>query len=463
LVSNAVITKDSKVCFDVARLAPWLIWEIEFYIPKHKIEKNLSFDWVNKVWPFVLDFGNNDLGNGEGDLSCLDKTSDVICKIPENLSPEFKSPFSVSLKVIDNITGDLNGQPIMWQKQEYVLTLINNGLKLDITNWNLDINRNSVKPISNWHIWLTQAEWFKIVSNESFISTNGYLNPQEFKFQAQVDVWTPDLEEILKWIEVSTKDLLISYTINWQFVSYPLDDVSIKWCEDISTLWVKVVWTVQWSWINQSAGLESNFSDLSKSEARAKIRQNAYTLVKNMKSWDVLNGVKYVEWNIRISWDLDYETLIIKDWNVIIDWDLNTSNNKLWIIVLRDGYNVLTDWNKFWNVYVSNTVEEINAIIYADWALRSADKNWNSYWDNQLWDRLTIFGSLFTRNTIWWVIWWWASMTLPWWQKTNNYELASVYDLNYIRKTPICSADDYSLLIKYNPSITTNPPKWFTN
>jgi hypothetical protein len=372
----------------------------------------------------------------------------------------FKSPFNLKeIVVLEN-----DWKPIMWKQLMYNVGLEIVSWKIRNTeNWILEISRDSVKPISSWHIWNQTSSWFILESSTNFILNNGVLTPSEFKISWIIWIWASSPDQALAQINVSTTNLPISYNLDWKSVRYSLNDVNVVWCEDISTLWVKVVWTVQWSWINQSAWLEENFSDLSKSEARAKIRQNAYTLVRNMINNQVLNWVKYVEWDdIRISWDLGYETLIVKNWNVIITWDLNTSKNKLWIIVLKDGYDVIEDWDYLWNVYVSNTVKEINAIIYADWALRSADENWNSYWDEQLWERLTIEWSLFTRNTIWWIIWWWVSMTLPWWQKTDDYELASVYDLNYIRKTPICSADDYSLLIKYNPSIITNPPKWFT-
>jgi hypothetical protein len=236
---------------------------------------------------------------------------------------------------------------------------------------------------------------------------------------------------------------------------------------------VKVVWNIQWSWINATAGLEENFSDLSKSETRAKIRQNAYTLTRSMTSGDIVNWIKYVKWDatipLDISWDnLWYETLVVENWNVIITGSgkLNPSKSKLWIIVLKDSYDVTKDWETQWNVYIWKDVTEINAIIYADWALRSADAGWKAYDESNLWKQLTIYGSVFTRNTIWWV----SSKSngdsriLPGWQKTDNYDLAKTYDLNFLRNAVNigCDPDFYSVQIQYNPSVTTNPPKWFS-
>jgi hypothetical protein len=355
----------------------------------------------------------------------------------------------------------------MGLNQEYVLTLINEGIKGSVTWWNLDINKNSVKPTSTGHIWATQSEWFKVWAKE-FIVTNGYLNPNDFKFQAQVNVLPTSVDDVLNKIKVQTNGLKISYEINRIPVSYVLDDVSIEWC-DLPTLWVKVIWNVQWSWVNQSAGLEKNFSDLSKSETRAKIRQNAYTLTRNIKSESIVNWVKYVKWDVTInlnnSWDnLWYETLVVENWNVIITGSgkLNPSKSKLWIIVLKDSYDVTKDWKTQWNVYVWKDVTEINAIIYADWALRSADEKGNSYSEGELLNKLSIYGTLFTRNTIWWIIWW---LVLPGWQKTDNYDLAKTYDLNFLRnaKNANCDPNFYSVQIQYNPSITTNPPKWFSS
>jgi hypothetical protein len=135
----------------------------------------------------------------------------------------------------------------------------------------------------------------------------------------------------------------------------------------------------------------------------------------------------------------------------------------LGIIVIKDSYNVKTDYNKAWNIYVANTIKTINAIIYADGALRSADASWNIYPDSKLLERLELYGSLVSRNTIGWATQ--AEGTdylLPGSAKTLDYDLASIYDLNYLRKTPICSADDYAFLIRYNSRVVTNPPKGFS-
>jgi hypothetical protein len=79
---------------------------------------------------------------------------------------------------------------------------------------------------------------------------------------------------------------------------------------------------------------------------------------------------------------------------------------------------------------------------------------------------LELTWSLFTRNTIWWAVWWienvWQDFLLPWGQKIKDFDLAQVYDLNYVRKTPICNPEDYAFLIRYDSRIQINPPKGFS-
>jgi hypothetical protein len=368
----------------------------------------------------------------------------------------FKAPFNLKeILVLEN-----DWKPIIWKQLTYNIELeIVSGKITSVTNWGLEIARDSVKPISEWHIWNQTSSWFALKSSTNFALNGWAFTTNKFKFSWIIWIDVNNPTKVLSQINVSTTDLPIKYKLGWNEVRYSLNDVGVVWCESISTLWVKVIWTVQWSWINQAAGLEENFSDLSKSETRAKIRQNAYTLTRSMASDQVVNWVRYVKWSdVSISWDnLWYETLIVENWNVIITSNLNTSKNKLWIIVLKDSFDVTKDWKTAWNIYVWSNVTDINAIIYADWALRSAKPNGEDYSEEELWDILTIYGTLFTRNTIWG----WINMTLPGWQKTDDFDLAGRYDLNYVRQRPICNEDDYSILIRYNPSVTTNPPKWF--
>lgn len=364
------------------------------------------------------------------------------------LNYNFIKPISWKLQIIEWWS-----TPEIWKDQKYKIELKNEWNLFNYSNWKVNITDTTVKNKTSWHFW-NSFSWVK----KDF--WNDILNYLWF-------IWNIDAtSNLLNWAEVWTNNITVSYNLSWKNVKYYLDMPSITWC-NVSTLWLRVEWTLQWDWKWGETWQETNFTDISKLIARGNIKQNAYKLIKNRVSWSIINWVKYIDWDITITWSQNFETLIVKNWNVTISWNLTNNNKTLWIVVLKDNYLVESDYNIAWNVYVNNNVTTIDAIIYADWTFRSAKSNWNGYLDNELTSTLELFWSLFTRNTIWWAVISSTSYTIPGWQATTNYDLAEIYDLNYIRKiNNICDSDpenDYSFLIKYNPNIQINPPKWFTN
>lgn len=360
----------------------------------------------------------------------------------------FKKPVSWEISL------DWTSIPEIWKDQKYKIDLINTGSLNNYSSWILNISETTVINNVSWHYWNT----FDLINKDFDNNLNTYLS-----FSGSID-W---IENLLKSPKIKTNNIKISYKLEWKNISYYLDNFEIGWLScDFETLWVKVYWTLQWDWKWNITWQEENISDLSKWSLRSNIRRSAYKAIKNMSSWDIFNKIKYVEWDISISWNnLWYETLVVKDWNVTISWDLNTNNDTLGIIVLKNNYNVVSDYDNTWNIYIKKLVTEINAIIYADGAVRSANNSWTSYSDADLSSPLNLYWSLFTRNTIGWAVKWLTTYTLPWWKSTNDYNLAEKYDLNYIRKVPkTCdwnNTNDYSFIIKYNPSVQTNPPKLF--
>ena len=155
---------------------------------------------------------------------------------------------------------------------------------------------------------------------------------------------------------------------------------------------------------------------------------------------------------------------------------------ELWIIVLKDSYNINSDYNWKWNVYVNQNVSKINAVIYADGWFISSNSSWIPYLsDNitrtsELKKQLYMKWSLFTRNTIWWAILAWWDYILPGWSKIAwvdaNFDKAMIYDLNYIRRwkqnclesSPwVCKYNKWAFVIEYDSKIQTDPPKVFSN
>lgn len=412
---------DWKINIKIKSLSPW---EFSGYF-EIKLEKWWD-NYNSNTWMF----------NSINLWSVLDKN-------------EFKKP------VTAEITLSSLGIPEIWKDQKYKIDLNNIGSLNSYSEWNVNISESTVKSSVSGHYWNS----FNIIKKD--FDTN--LNT-ELTFSGSID-WTSNL---LKNPIITSNNLLVSYKLWWKEIKYYLDDFQTTGLScDFETLWVKINWSIQWDWkMNITTSSWNNMSDLSKWGLRSNIRKNAYKAVQNMDNNNELGKIKYIEWqNITISWDLSYETLVVKDWNVIISDNLNPLKNKLWIIVLRDNYNVQSDYNNVWNVYIDKKVRNINAIIYADWAVRSAKSNWNAYSDLQLDNSLTLFWSLFTRNTIGWSVKWSTNYTLPWWKSTDIYDIAEQYDLNYVRKVAkTCDwndINDYSFIINYDSSVQTNPPKLF--
>jgi len=406
-------------------------WEINFNlksISPWEYSQNFSF-MINSWW-------NNYIDNSDP------KT--IISVWIDDLNI-FKKPILWEL-----LLSDQSWIPKIGTLQKYEINLINTWSLSLISNWNLDISKDLIIHKTEGHFWDTFND--KI--------TNFWSNVNAYLWFNWV-IWVND--NILSGVNISTDKLIVAYKYEWKNISYYLNDFWIKSCA-VNTLWLRVNWVIQWAWKANMTWQLSNFSDISKWEQRLFIRKNWYKLIENMSNWDVINWVKYIEWNIDIYWDnLWYETLVVKNWNVIISWDLNISWKKLWIIVLKDNYLVESDYNNLWNIYINKNVENISALIYADGVFRSAKSNGGSYSDDELIKVLKLKGSLFTRNTIWGAVKWNSSYLLPWWTNTNIFNLAEIYDLNYTRKVPnTCSLEnDYSFLIEDYSQNKIDTPIWF--
>jgi len=333
-------------------------------------------------------------------------------------------------------------------------------------------------------------------SDVQWVSAISWLNTKTPIFTARINTSTTATSFWIPWLQISDNNDLstavISYNLWWETI-YSVLSSNLIWADrtPISIknetwdvfLWVQVIWILQWSGKSDFTWQEKNFSDISKSDMRTTIRKNAFTQIKNMTNNQIINWVKYVVGDTNLSWEITwYETLIVKDWNVIISWDLNNSWKKLWIIVLKDNYDVNSWYTWKWNVYVNSNVGKINAVIYADWWLISSNSTWIPYTSDSvsrsidLQKQLFMKWSLFTRNTIGWAILAWWDYILPWWTKLSwsdsNFTKAMIYDLNYIRRwmssciesSPwVCKYNKWAFVIEYDSKVQTAPPKLFWN
>jgi len=417
-ISNSSF-EDSKFCFDINSLAPaFKTLKFILKIPKHKqninLDSNLLYKSFTKITPYKI---------------------------------KFKNPISITLESEDKAQ--------MWKLNIYNI-ILNNIWNINI-DWDLNFNRSNIINLVSWHYWVK----FNIIKKK-------FSNLSNLSFSWLLDA----TNNALKSPKIQVQWASISYVLWWNTIKYVLDDSNelIWWVScNRKSLWVKIYWIIQWEWKTELTWQKANISYLYKWNLRAKIRKNAFKLISNRESDKTKNidGIIYVIWNTKYSEIKNYlnsnDTIIVKDWNFIIDEDINKF---IWIIVLKNNYRITTDYNKSWNIYINNNVGNINAVVYADWALRSSKENWKIYSDTELEKQLKLNWSLFTRNTIGWAIKWNTNFVLPWWKLINDYDLASIYDLNYLRKVSVkCDLsknDGISFIIEYNPSIQTNPPKGFS-
>jgi len=442
--NNAIITlddykykssdKDGKTTFKIKSLSPWEYNEI------FKLTMNKWWDdYVDNTFPQSIDRWYN--------------------------INSFKKPFIVELKV-SNDDISYNANPEVWNAQKYKFELTNTWKLIWYTDWSIDYGK--IKLWVEWHFW----EDFK---EEKYTFDNNYNT--YLWFTARINANKNYLSQPkISWPLYITYDIgwkKVKYLINWSDSAINNDNVSIEW-EEQNTLWLRVIWTLQWSQTASEVWQKANFSDISKSELRTQIRKNAYEFTKSMKSWEIVNWVKYVNWDVTLSAssNLWYETLVVKNWNVIITWNLTQS--KLWIIVLEDWYNVQDWYNLNWNVFITPNVTKINVVIYTDWWFLSSidDNKWKLSEDaitrtSKLQKQLVLNWTLFTRNTIGWAIKANNTYTLPGWSKVKDFNQAMYYDLNYIRRWNEWYSEykweyDY-FVIKYDSTVQSNPPKLFGN
>lgn len=259
----------------------------------------------------------------------------------------------------------------------------------------------------------------------------------------------------------------------------------------------------------------SNFSNLANSS-------NYWWVIvgadKNIKLFKTNKVVTIWDWTytsspIMISWK---KTIVISGWDLYINRDMYYSDNNsiLWIIVMKDE-----NW-KWWNIFINPKVTNIAASVFAQYSVLSAEvTNFSSspqsikyydWTDNAIYlrNQLYIYWSLFSENTIGWSI---SPYKCPYyvWSCTQTNSLK--YDLNYLRTyftyketkawtnvwdniyvtipynnwkkawwvtcdtSWTCSSwisgliklnssdDGYSVVIKYNPNMQTNPPPLFSS
>ncbi|MDD3302386.1 MAG: hypothetical protein PHN31_02445 [Candidatus Gracilibacteria bacterium] len=380
----------------------------------------------------------------------------------------FKKPFIGNFKVSNDNGITWNGTVSFGTAQKYKLE-INNLLNLTLPYSISGFNLNTIKAFDE--------------NNFSVDFGTGTIN-RNLEFDAKINTSINGTSANGTIGLKTNPNPIITYNLGGNSIKYYItsdagiyDTTPISISDNKKFIGVKVIGELQGQGKQVITGQNSNFSDISKQDTRTTIRKNAYKYITNMTSGQILNKIKYIEGDYTISGEINYETLIIKDGNVTINGDLNTNNKNFGIIVLSDGYDVTNGYIGKGNIYITPNVKSINAIIYADGGLISANNSGNPYTidtpnrTNELQNQLILKGSLFTRNTIGGSIYSGGEYILPGGAKTTDFNLAMIYDLNYVRRginsclesSPgICKYTDGAFVIIYNSSVELTPPKLFS-
>ncbi|MDD2907715.1 MAG: hypothetical protein PHH98_03685 [Candidatus Gracilibacteria bacterium] len=227
---------------------------------------------------------------------------------------------------------------------------------------------------------------------------------------------------------------------------------------------------------------------LEKSYLQRDIRQNAYSLIKEItpnNGTRVVSNVSQVSPGIKIG-DVLYfggldgenveinlagnysgiKTILVEGGNAYIKGDIianNKANDVLGIIALKND----TSGNGG-NVYIHPNVLEVDAILYADRAVVSYDgteispDNGGTY--DYLSNQLYIYGTVFSNNTIGGSVQ--SPYLCPFYVVTCNLDTAQKYDMNYLRRGYItkksATYEDYPVIINYNSLIQISPPPLFS-
>ncbi len=451
-------------------------WEISFDL------KSIAPWEYSNIFKVEIEWWNNNYNNNG-----VIKTYNIYSK-PWNESDWFKKLYIWQIQTYDKDADNWNWVPEFGTNMEY----------------RVNIDNTTTYNSSNVQI-LDFKNFINVVDKENTslqnVSEVSDLNTRQPKFDASIntsdnasDFGTPGIEISNNWVSA----VYIRYNLWWYLITswVSVNDLyntnaplSISNSSEDVFIWAKVVWLLQWDGKSSFAWLqEENFSDLSMSEVRGQIRKNAYNQIAKMRHNTIVWDVKYIDasktWG-TYTMDSDtsnYETLVVSNWDLIINNDVNLSWNKLWIIVLKDNYNVNNDFNSWnwWNIYVTPNVSQINAVVYSDGWFISSNQYWNPYLiDNSqrssdLKNQLLLKWTLFTRNTIWWAFLVWWDYKLPWgWSlpdTASNFNKAMIYDLNYVRRwisncitnwSWNCKYNDWAFIIEYNPNVQLNPPKLF--
>lgn len=370
----------------------------------------------------------------------------------------------------------------IWDERQYRVRFDIDSLEIDIdTSFGIVLTDSPEKIIQARH----PDTWFSL-SWSVIETTNGF----DFTGTFSSSLW--ELENHKNLLEIIDENwgswIVVTYNLWWYTIKYKLSHSNIN--DTPISLFdsrsldnpLRLIWGLQGTWNHHNPSERQNFSDLVVNLQRTQMRKSIHQYIRWLESWIDTGEIRYIDMthestkNYIPDPEPDYETLIVRNWNILINSDFNTAWKSIWLISYIDnGYTVENWYNLTWNIYITPSVSNINAFIYADGWLVSVTESGEiftniSQRDQQLTQQLRILGTLFTRNTVAWARELWWTYILPGSRQTDNQDIATQYDFYYLRRwNDWCDKDAYDFciipqyfIIEHDNRIYNSPPPLFS-
>lgn len=252
---------------------------------------------------------------------------------------------------------------------------------------------------------------------------------------SNIDTWI-DVQNVQHWVRQYSKILQIDNQKAKLNLSLNKNiETLTKYLTPINDLlvWSYPNWIVSiWTWpkiqsLNNTSKDLYYFNYEWESELIASNENNKWKILTISKySW---NSNDFTDYQVWVLW---YKTVIVKWANVYIDADIyNVDKNSLLVLIVKR--DPTSPNNQNWgNVYINPNVTNIDAVIIADWSIINFD--WSSVItsEDSLRNQLYIYGSTYTKNSIWANFSpYWSDGYIKNWDTSTGWE--EKYDLTQLR------------------------------
>jgi hypothetical protein len=369
---------------------------------------------------------------------------------------------------------------------------------------NFDILSSYYCP-ANWDwLWVLYSDilWYKKVWNISTASWDTVVWDEEWIVWATFNIeemlkvkwviWTNNANLVNTWIDVINEEHWERHYSNIIQISTLKSEIIKNINKNISLL-TKNITPINklWTW-NYPDGIVDWWTSIKINTLNTDKKvyyfnydwENAWFKSNEDNQWVIL---EMSNWSLRYTWPwafTDYQIPVIWQKTVIVEWanlyinaDIYnmTDDSILVIVVKRDPTSV--NKQNWWNVYINPDVTNIDAVIIAEGSIINYRDDNDNTTDDVVTDpdllraQLYIYGSIFTKNTIWsnknyygtdWYIKYWKNST-GW---IDKYDLTKLRYFNLIVTTDSnntswdCTSTENLLAPRKDDSMETLPYQW---